>query len=76
MCCIPIKKKFTSLQKVATILLDPNKFQHSISMQKLHRYSSVTTTIQYQSNFITKKTDEALDDEVRFFSNFIMWFLL
>jgi integrase len=35
-------------------------------LQKLYRHSSVTTTMQYQSNFITNKTDEALDDVVGF----------
>ena len=35
-------------------------------LQKLYRHSSITTTMQYQSNFITKKTDEALEDVVGF----------
>ncbi|MDR3679539.1 MAG: tyrosine-type recombinase/integrase [Flavipsychrobacter sp.] len=30
-------------------------------LQKLYRHSSITTTIGYQSNFIHKDTDEALD---------------
>lgn len=35
-------------------------------LQKLYRHSSVTTTMQYQSNFISKETDKALDDVVNF----------
>ena len=35
-------------------------------LQKLCRYSSITTTMQNQSNFITKKTDEALKDMLFF----------
>lgn len=35
-------------------------------LQKLYRHSSVTTTIMYQSNFITKDTDEALEKVVNF----------
>jgi integrase len=35
-------------------------------LQKLYRHSSVTTTMQYQSNFISKETDQALDDVVNF----------
>ena len=30
-------------------------------LQKLYRHTSITTTIGYQSNFINKETDEALD---------------
>jgi len=30
-------------------------------LQKLYRHSSVVTTMQYQSNFTTQQTDEALD---------------
>jgi phage antirepressor YoqD-like protein len=30
-------------------------------LQKLYRHSSITTTIGYQSNFINKKADDALD---------------
>lgn len=30
-------------------------------LQKLYRHSSVTTTIMYQSNFMTQETDEALN---------------
>ena len=30
-------------------------------LQKLYRHSSITTTISYQSNFIHKDVDEALD---------------
>ena len=33
-------------------------------LQKLYRHSSVTTTINYQSNFIFKDTDEALDSVI------------
>ncbi|MDG1728238.1 MAG: site-specific integrase [Algibacter sp.] len=35
-------------------------------LQKLYRHSSVTTTIQYQSNFMQKDTDEALDKVLDF----------
>jgi integrase len=35
-------------------------------LQKLYRHSSITTTMQYQSNFINKETDKALDDVVNF----------
>ncbi len=35
-------------------------------LQKLYRHSSITTTMQYQSNFISKETDKALDDVVNF----------
>ena len=35
-------------------------------LQKLYRHSSVTTTILYQSNFIRKDTDDALDKVVNF----------
>lgn len=35
-------------------------------LQKLYRHSSVTTTILYQSNFIQKDTDDALDKVVNF----------
>lgn len=35
-------------------------------LQKLYRHSSVTTTISYQSNFIFKDTDEALDSVIGF----------
>ncbi len=35
-------------------------------LQKLYRHSSVTTTIAYQSNFIHKDADEALDAVVDF----------
>ncbi len=33
-------------------------------LQKLYRHSSVTTTINYQSNFLFKDTDEALDSVI------------
>lgn len=35
-------------------------------LQKLYRHSSVTTTILYQSNFIHKEADEALDSVINF----------
>ncbi|WP_417558638.1 MULTISPECIES: phage integrase SAM-like domain-containing protein [Flavobacteriaceae] len=35
-------------------------------LQKLYRHSSVTTTIQYQANFIHKDTDEALNSVINF----------
>jgi integrase len=35
-------------------------------LQKLYRHSSVTTTIQYQTNFLQKDTDEALDRVINF----------
>jgi integrase len=35
-------------------------------LQKLYRHSSVTTTIQYQANFIHKDADEALDSVINF----------
>ncbi|WP_111309753.1 site-specific integrase [Confluentibacter sediminis] len=35
-------------------------------LQKLYRHSSVTTTIMYQSNFVQKDTDEALDKVINF----------
>nr|WP_299485034.1 site-specific integrase [uncultured Allomuricauda sp.] len=35
-------------------------------LQKLYRHSSITTTMQYQSNFINKDTDEALDRVINF----------
>lgn len=35
-------------------------------LQKLYRHSSVTTTIQYQSNFIQKDADDALDKVINF----------
>lgn len=36
------------------------------TLQKLYRHSSITTTIQYQSNFIHKDFDSALDTVVNF----------
>ena len=30
-------------------------------LQKLYRYTSITTTINYQANFIYKDADEALE---------------
>lgn len=35
-------------------------------LQKLYRHSSITTTINYQSNFIHKDTDDALDKVIDF----------
>jgi len=35
-------------------------------LQKLYRHSSINTTMQYQSNFISKETDKALDRVVNF----------
>lgn len=35
-------------------------------LQKLYRHSSITTTILYQSNFIHKDTDDALDNVINF----------
>lgn len=35
-------------------------------LQKLYRHTNITTTINYQSNFIHKDTDEALDSVVGF----------
>ena len=35
-------------------------------LQKLYRHSSVTTTIMYQSNFVQKDADEALDKVINF----------
>ena len=36
------------------------------TLQKLYRHSSITTTINYQANFIHKDFDEALDSVVNF----------
>ena len=35
-------------------------------LQKLYRHSSITTTMQYQANFINKDADEALDKVIDF----------
>lgn len=35
-------------------------------LQKLYRHSSVTTTMRYQANFLSKEADEALDKVVDF----------
>jgi integrase len=35
-------------------------------LQKLYRHSSVTTTINYQANFMHKDTDDALDKVIDF----------
>lgn len=36
------------------------------TLQRLYRHSSITTTIQYQSNFLHKDFDDALDSVVNF----------
>jgi len=35
-------------------------------LQKLYRHSSVTTTIRYQTNFMHKDADDALDKVINF----------
>ncbi|WP_249356632.1 tyrosine-type recombinase/integrase [Maribacter sp. ACAM166] len=35
-------------------------------LQKLYRHSSITTTVSYQSNFMYKETDDALEKVVDF----------
>ena len=35
-------------------------------LQKLYRHSSITTTINYQSNFMHRDTDDALDKVIDF----------
>ncbi len=35
-------------------------------LQKLYRHSSITTTVNYQQNFMHKETDEALDKVINF----------
>ncbi|MFL1013229.1 tyrosine-type recombinase/integrase [Flavisericum labens] len=35
-------------------------------LQKLYRHSSITTTINYQQNFMHKETDDALDSVINF----------
>lgn len=35
-------------------------------LQKLYRHSSITTTINYQSNFMHKETDDALENVINF----------
>ena len=35
-------------------------------LQKLYRHTSILTTIGYQSNFINKETDEALESVITF----------
>jgi integrase len=35
-------------------------------LQKLYRHSSITTTVNYQQNFMHKETDEALDSVINF----------
>ncbi|MEI2696101.1 MAG: site-specific integrase [Saprospiraceae bacterium] len=77
-----VKTLDESLQKVATLAgIDKKLTMHiarhtfgNISgdkipiqmLQKLYRHTSITTTIGYQSNFIHKDTDEALDSVVNF----------
>ena len=36
------------------------------TLQRLYRHSSITTTIQYQANFIHKDFDDALDSVINF----------
>ncbi len=36
------------------------------TLQKLYRHSSITTTINYQSNFTHREEDEALDKVINF----------
>lgn len=36
------------------------------TLQKLYRHSSITTTINYQANFIHKEADEALESVINF----------
>lgn len=35
-------------------------------LQKLYRHSSITTTVNYQQNFMHKETDDALDAVINF----------
>ena len=35
-------------------------------LQKLYRHSSITTTVNYQANFISKDIDDALDAVIDF----------
>jgi integrase/recombinase XerD len=35
-------------------------------LQKLYRHSSITTTLNYQSNFIHKDVDDALENVIGF----------
>ena len=35
-------------------------------LQKLYRHSSITTTINYQANFMHKDADDALDSVINF----------
>ncbi|MCK0136053.1 site-specific integrase [Arenibacter sp. S6351L] len=35
-------------------------------LQKLYRHTTITTTMQYQANFISKETDKALEEVVNF----------
>jgi hypothetical protein len=35
-------------------------------LKKLYRHSSITTTILYPSNFMQKKTDDALEKVINF----------
>lgn len=39
---------------------------HPLMLQKLYRHSDLKTTINYQSNFIHKEADEALDEVINF----------
>ncbi|EKF54522.1 tyrosine type site-specific recombinase [Galbibacter marinus] len=42
-------------------------------LQKLYRHSSVTTTINYQANFMKKEADTALDKVINFLVLFIFY---
>lgn len=35
-------------------------------LQKLYRHSSITTTINYQANFMHRETDDALEKVINF----------
>jgi len=37
-----------------------------LMLQKLYQHSSITTTMAYQANFISRETDKALDKVVNF----------
>jgi hypothetical protein len=43
------------------------KADYKLSKKKLYHHSSVTTTINYQVNFIHKEADDALDSVVNFY---------
>jgi len=61
-----IKKKFTMhIARHSFGHISEDKIPIKM-LQKLYRHSSVTTTIQYQANFIHKDADEALDSVINF----------